>query len=93
MCFCVSGFFFVCVYLGFILVYFSLFLIFSLDGDFWLVIISVCFGFFFVCGIGGRSMSSDDLRRYVLGFSFVNEIENVIVPPFLTIFFVNVMGI
>ena len=41
------GFFFVCVYLGFILVYFSLFLIFSLDGDFWLVIISVCFGFFF----------------------------------------------
>ena len=44
--------FFVCVYLGFILVYFSLFfLIFSLDGDFWLVIISVCFGFFLFAGL------------------------------------------
>ena len=37
-------------------------------------------------------MSSDDLRRYVLGFSFVNEIENVIVPPFLTIFFCECDG-
>ena len=27
-------------------------------------------------------MSSDDLRRYVLGFSFVNRIENVISPLF-----------